>query len=363
LKYVSQLFAWGSDNIDLWRRYPEMPAKLPIHATGNPRGDMLRPEMYPFYAKEAEKIRDRHGDFILINTNFNHVNAFYPAQNLFRPATNGQKKPSFGKAARGMSMAFAKTLHRHKLELFGYFKELIPALEQTFPDINIVVRPHPTENPDAYQRVAADHERVQVTNDGNVIPWLMATRALVHNGCTTGVEAFAMGIPAISYRPSVNSTIDEGFYHLAHQLSHQCFDLETLQGQLREILDGRLGAATGTERRFLLQQHMTAQDGPLACERIVDALENFVRSGVNMKKPPPLSLAAGHFLSRGRRMVKWTKQYLPGSHAPPGFHRHRFPGITLTDLNERLNRLQQLLGDETKLKVEQMHDQVFRISV
>jgi hypothetical protein len=321
---------------------------------------MLRPELRPFYEKEAKELRNRYGDFILINTNFNHVNAFYPAQNLFRPAVNGQKKPPFGKAARGMSVEFAERLHQHKLALFGYFKELIPALERAFPGIDIVVRPHPTENPALYQRIAAGCERVQVTNEGNVVPWLMATRALVHNGCTTGVEAFAMGIPAISYRPSRDRVIDEGFYHLAHKLSHQCFDLEALKQQLRDILDGRLGAATGSERRFLLKQYMAAQDGPLACERIVDALEGF--SG-EMVKPPSSSLAAGHLLSRGRRVVKWAKQYLPGSHAPPRFHRHRFPGITVTDLRERLNRLQQLLGDETKLKVEKIHDQVFRISV
>ena len=85
MEHVSHLFAWGEDNAELWRQYPYLPAGIPIHITGNPRVDLLRPDMQGYYKAEADQIRETYGDFILINTNFNHVNAFYPAQNLFQP--------------------------------------------------------------------------------------------------------------------------------------------------------------------------------------------------------------------------------------------------------------------------------------
>jgi len=88
IRYVSHLFAWGEDNADLWRQYPHLPREMPIHVTGNPRCDMLRAEMRPFYEPEVEKIRHAYGDFILVNTNFNHVTAYFPAQNLFKPVKN-----------------------------------------------------------------------------------------------------------------------------------------------------------------------------------------------------------------------------------------------------------------------------------
>ncbi len=103
IQYISHLFAWGEDNAELWRRYPALPEEVPIHVTGNPRSDMLRPELLPFYDRQAEKLRQTHGNFILVNTNFNHVNAFFPAQNLFQPLKKPGENPQFGKAAVGMS--------------------------------------------------------------------------------------------------------------------------------------------------------------------------------------------------------------------------------------------------------------------
>ncbi len=234
MKYLSHLFAWGEDNAELWRQYPEFPAGLPIHVTGNPRNDMLRPEMRAFYENEVKEIRNVYGEFILINTNFNHVNSFSPVQNLFQPVKNPGEEPIFGKAARGMTREYAEGFRDHKTAIFEDFQRLIPDLEKEFPSYTIVVRPHPTESQDIYNRIAAQCERVRVTNEGNVVPWLMATRALIHNGCTTGVEAFVMGVPAISYRATVNDFYDHGFYRLPNLLSHQCFDFEELSITLRK---------------------------------------------------------------------------------------------------------------------------------
>ncbi|HED18596.1 MAG TPA: hypothetical protein ENI74_03730 [Gammaproteobacteria bacterium] len=362
LQYVSHLFAWGEDNANLWRQYPLMPDEKPIHITGNPRGDLLRAEMCTFYKDDADQLRKEYGKYILVNTNFNHVNAFYPGQNLFRPIAKRGQKEKFGKAAKGMSPEFARALRDHKQSLFDSFKELIPVLDAAFPAYNIVVRPHPTENQEIYHNIAASCQRVRVTNEGNVVPWLMAAQALVHNGCTTAVEAYSMGVPAISYRPSINEDIDQGFYRLPNQLSYQCFSGLELRSTLSKILSGWLGAAAGEDRKALFDRYIVAQDGPLACERMVDVLEKISAGRTELPKPALFTHLAGRTLANGRHLIKRIRRDLPGSHAPPEFHRHRYPGITLEELRERMSLFQRTLGDTTELKAEQIHDQIFRIS-
>jgi len=362
LRYVSHLFAWGEDNAALWRDYPLMRASLPIHVTGNPRADLLRPDLRAFYRDDAGAIRREHGTFILVNTNFNHVNACHTAQNLFRPSRRPGGKAVFGKAGRGMSLEFATALREHKQTLFEEFCAMIPRLERDFPDCTIVVRPHPTESPAAYRELAARGRRVRVIGEGNVVAWLLAARALVHNGCTTGAEAYAMGVPAISYRPRVDAAIDEGFYRLPNALSHQCFSYPELRETLTRALDGALGVPGGEARRALIDRHLAAREGALACERMVDVLEAISGDRRELPAPPGLRRATGRCLAHGRHLGKWFKSRLPGSHAPPQFHRHRYPGISLTELRGRLSRLQQVLGDGTALEVEPVHGRIFRIS-
>jgi hypothetical protein len=332
---------------------------MPIHVTGNPRCDMLRPEMRPFYEPEVEKIRQTYGNFILVNTNFNHVNAFFPAQNLFRPVKRAGKAPQFGKAAIGMSREYAEGLRDHKLAVFKTFKQLIPTLDKTFSDHTIVVRPHPTENQQVYQDIAGDCQRVKVTNDGNVVPWLMATDVVIHNGCTTGVEAYMMGVPAVSYRAAIDETYDMGFYRLPNLISHQCFDVDHLLETLTKIIKGELSTANGDERRALANQYLAAQDGPLACERIADVLVKKMERRPVLPKPPLSDRLLGKGLAAWRRLAKYVRQHLPGKQAPPAFHRHRYPGISLQELMNRVSKIQQVLGDTRSIKAEKISDQIF----
>ena len=361
IRYNSHLFAWGEDNAELWRQYPHFPSEIPIHVTGNPRSDMLRPELRAFYETEAAQLQNKYGKYILINTNFNHVNAFFPAQNLFRPVKMPGEQPQFGKAAVGMSREYAEGLHSHKLNIFNAFKALIPILDREFSEHTLIVRPHPTENPQAYLDIAGQCRRVQVTNEGNVVPWLMSTEVVIHNGCTTGVEAYTMGVPAISYRPKIEDAYDMGFYRLPNLISHQCFDMQQLLETLAGILKGELGAANGAERRALVNRYLAAQDGPLACERIVDVLVKIVENRPHLPTPPLLSRASGRSLAYWRRALKSIKKNFDGKQAPPEFHRHRYPGISLQELIDRISKIQRVIGDTTKIGARQISGQIFEM--
>ncbi len=361
IKFVSHLFAWGEDNADLWRQYPHLPQETPIHVTGNPRSDLLRPELRAFYNDECQAIRDRYGDFILVNTNFNHVNAFGPDLNLFKTSGKPGEEPKFGRAARGMSLDYAEGLRDHKTAVFNDFKGLIPLLEKAFPEHTIVVRPHPTEKHDEYQKLAAGCQRVVVTNDGNVVPWLMAAQALIHNGCTTGVEAYVVGVPAISYRATVNETYDNGFYRLPNRISYQCFSFEELQATLAQILNGALGSADGDERQALIDRYLAAQDGPLACEQIVEQLVNISHQ---MQQTPPPSMMAGlqkQIIAGALYLARWIQPKLPGSHNRPEFQRHRYPAVAVEDVMRRIRRFQELLHDDLPLSIEPLSDVIFKV--
>jgi surface carbohydrate biosynthesis protein len=362
MAHVSHFFAWGEDNAELWRRYPHMPKDAVIDITGNPRNDLLRPELHSYYDTEVEKIKKAYGDFILVNTNFNHINSFTPVQNLFQAVEKPGDAPKFGRAAKGMTRAYAEGLRDHKQAIFEDFQHMIPELDKAFPDYDIVVRPHPTESQEIYHDIAARCKRVKVTNEGNVVPWLLATRALIHNSCTTGVEAYVMRVPALTYRASVNETYDYGFYRLPNLISHACLNIEELKATLKKVLNGELGPADGDERKQLIEHYLAAQEGPLACERMVDVIEDIVKGRAKLPKPGMVARISGRSLWAVRTLIKRYKDSRPGSHNRPEFQRHRYPELSLEDMQARVSQFQKILNYRPALKVEKICAKFFRIS-
>jgi hypothetical protein len=234
-------------------------------------------------------------------------------------------------------------------------------LEEAFPACNFVVRPHPSENQQVYHDIAGQCERVAVTNEGNVVPWLMAAKALIHNGCTTGVEAFAVDTPALSYRASVNERLDEAFHHLANQLSHQCFEFKTLRETLHKILSANFEADDIDQRKALMNRYLAAQNGPLACERIVDIFEEMTHNFDITSPGLKYRLQSWYWATR-RRFKKRIRGYRTNfSHNRPDYLRHRYPEISLEDLRSRLNHFQLVLDDRTELRIDQIFNQFYRI--
>jgi surface carbohydrate biosynthesis protein len=354
---LHHLLAWGEADAELFRKYPHYPG-TPIHVTGNPRGDLLRPELRPFYAADAERCRAKHGDFVLINTNFAHVNAYYPVLNLLVPSPGGGPS-KIGRAGIGMTRAYVEGRAAHKQRVFEAFQELIAFLHDRFPQLTVVVRPHPIENPAVYHALAERHARVVVEKDGgNPIPWLLSTRALVHCSCTTGVESWIAGTPTLAYRPDPSESYEEP---LANALSHSCFDLEQVASTLDRVLAGELGRLEGEEQRRLVARHLEGLSGPFASDRILDVLERIVAEGGDVPTPSRRQRVEGRARGLWRRFDKEMKARRPDSKNRPEFQRYRYPGLEPDAVRERIDRFQEILGDPRPIRVTRMADHVYRL--
>ena len=351
LPLVSMLLAWGDDNVELWRKYPDYRG-TPIHAVGNPRVDLLRPELAGFFEEDVRRIRERFGHFVLINSNFGMVNAFLGTFNVFRNSAEP------GTAARGMSLEFARGYAAHKSALFRAFQAALPDLAAAHPGFAFVVRPHPVERREPWLDAASALPNVHVVHEGNVVSWLRAASGLIHNGCTTAVEAAVVGTPAITYRPVRTAAYD---LELPNGLGHEAATPEELCAIAGEVLRGELGCVSGAGPRRL-DEYLTARDGALAADRIVEVLarREAVRNG--LPRPPPRDQLRGWFDATRRRFVKQViKARIPGHRNNPAFQRHRFEGVSVEELRARIARLGHALGRFGGVEVEPIAEHIFRV--
>jgi surface carbohydrate biosynthesis protein len=350
LRNVQILLAWGNDDARAFRAFEGYPG-CPIHVTGNPRIDLMRAALRPSFDPEVQEIRARYGDFVLVNTNFSGLNHFHDGLS--------ELKWNLEPEDEVVADPFMAGRAAFRNEILGHFKQLVPALSRLLPDHTVVVRPHPSENHQLWRDVAQGLDNVEVVNEGNVHPWVIASKALIHNGCTTAVEAAILGTPAVAFQPVTDDTYD---MILPNSLSHHACDLTDVEKTVRAIVDGALGVRDDPEVAEILAEHVAALDGPLAADRMIDVL---VDAGYLARLPARQSWIRrleGRMHLALRTAVKRRNRHRPGHRNNVEFHRHRFPGVSADELREKIERFAQRLGRFEDVRVEQIDDYLFTLS-
>ena len=344
------LYAWGKSNADVWKRFHGYRG-TPILEIGNPRIDLLRPEMSAYLAGDAERIGEKFGDFILMSTNFSMVNHFIAEHVRFKTADNID--PS-------RASELKSGLTAHKAVIFEAFRSIIPALAEAISPVRLVIRPHPSENPQAWVQAAAGIANVHVVHEGPIGPWLMAAKGLIQNGCTSAVEAAVVGTPALAYRPQVS----DGFeVELSNRMSIDCRTADELIAAARNIAQSarQPGSKLDREQFAYLKHHIASVDGPLSCERLLGSLDEhagrlgFKEGARGLQR---LRARADHFRryklrNAMKKIYSWRKD--------GGYSAHKFPGMTEDMIEAGISRFRAIIPGLPPLRFRKLAEHVFAI--
>ncbi|OBT09107.1 hypothetical protein A9267_08835 [Shewanella sp. UCD-FRSSP16_17] len=192
------LATWGNWQRDFNLSYEEVEAK--VITTGHSRFDLYRDKYASYFSDEVDKLRSDLGDFILINTSFSYSNngeggVKFIFKNTLSYDSNcyADREYRFGRWSNQMLSMTSIVYLVHKLSL-------------EFPEKKIVIRPHPSESTEYYKDIFQNISNVIVTYDGPVTPWILACDLLIHNGCTTAIEASLANKYVINFQPSSSSS-------------------------------------------------------------------------------------------------------------------------------------------------------------
>jgi surface carbohydrate biosynthesis protein len=321
-RLLDRYFAWGqqqaNDMVETMGCPPETMA-----VTGHPRVDLLREDRRGLFSARADEIRARYGSFILINTKFPQSNNA-GGVDIERQLTKWRGK---GKVRSAESEADERRRFAFQAAVFPRFMELVESLSRRFPATRIVIRPHPSENHQPWHDRAADLPNVAVVFEGGVVEWLLAADVCVHNNCTTAVESYVLGKPAVAYRPIRD---EQAEYFLPNALSIPASTLDEVSALVEQALDGRpVEAGTDrAERAVIASRYMANLEGPTACDRILDDLD---RIDVPVASLPD---------TRGVRIQRWLgalRGWNESDRRRRAAKRERFPPIVPGELEARLH--------------------------
>mgnify|MGYP001210228414 CR=1 FL=1 len=222
IKQASAVFAWGTEDYKALKKFfPKYSNK--IHKTGSPRVDLWRPNFFTYWKRNFKKINK---PFLLIPSNFAaglSMMSFYERIEMRRKRGYFERQPEY-----------LQTLiqwESEQFKLISHFIEAIKYLAHKNQNFDIIVRPHPGENINTWKALLDKIPNVHVIRDDGASMWIINAFAILHNGCTTAIEASFFQKPIISYIPF------EAYHSkkLANDLGKKVYSLKELKKQIDNI--------------------------------------------------------------------------------------------------------------------------------
>lgn len=196
---LEYFLCWGEEDKEIVKS--TFKKSIQAISVGNLRFDLLNVDLRKIFLKKVDDLKSNNGEFVLINGKFGTVNH-----------TNGLDFYLNDLKLRGwMDSPFKKNFQLQRIDfqkiIFEKMVELSIALAKSGQ--NVVVRPHPSENLEVWKNKTKNYSKnIKIIRSGNIIPWLMAAKLVIHNGCTTAIEGSLLDKTIISYRPYKNPNIE-----------------------------------------------------------------------------------------------------------------------------------------------------------
>lgn len=182
-------FAWGrADFRYLDSRFGDSGRRSNIVDTGAVKTILWGPLGYDYFAEEIGSIRRRYGRFVIFITNFAVGNSYLPASDLI----------SLGRKNAGNIDELYRERYEREKRLVRFTLDAASAIvEQT--GLNVVIRPHPTEDVAFWERETRFSRGIAVEAEGDLSPWILASAGVLHNSCTSGIQSAASDVPVIAF--------------------------------------------------------------------------------------------------------------------------------------------------------------------
>lgn len=332
LKLINLFFAWGQKEANIIsNKYPQIANKIKI--VGNPRIDILKRKYFDFYEKERNFIKKKYGKFILVNSNF--------------PAVTTNTLSGQIEELKGLSNTFDENFWKNSFEyrskLFKLFVEGIKELAKS-TSLNIVIRPHPSEAPNYWIDEFKDYDNVKIVYKFSVNPWIIESEVVIHNGCTTGIEAFLMKKPVIAYRPIYSDQYDQ---ELPNSISKEINTKVELIKWVKIFLENKNKFDVIYDEKIkLLKKHISLING-LSSLKILNLFNSLNANSYSFEISSLKKFILGIYVSIRKFILNIDRSFL---HFNKNI-KQKFPGIDKKELENDARNIKEILNFQKDVNI------------
>ena len=350
LEQSAAVFSWGSEDYEGLKKIYNKHSGI-IHITGSARADLWKSKFYKYWGA-PKKIPKK--PYLLVSSNMfslTKMTPFYKNFKYLKQAGYFERDPDlFFNQFRYASEDSRKT---------GAFVEAIMHLANNSNGFDIVLRPHPVENIEAWKIFLEDIPNVHVIQDDSITPWVNNAFAVMHNSCTSAIEATISGKPVITYIPFHQEFSSR---EIPNKLGHQIETLEELSKTVNNLFDDiRINSQIEIKKiPDLISKRIYFDKDELAAEKIVKIWESLDNKKLSktinwikfywLLKISDFKIAAGRF-----------KRKLFPSKFGPYKKIYKFPILKKDDIDDRLNKMCQILEINEKIRCDLLSNRTILI--
>lgn len=314
-----------------------------VRKAANPRWDLLRRDLRTIFAEEAAELKRRHGDFILLNSNLGFTNSHKGnIDGIIQSLVDQGKVDPNNHAFMAELREFGRMEGGNRAALL----DLLPALAQAFPRYKIIVRPHPSENVEAWQEWTQGIPNLSVIREGSATAWIMASQVLIHTNCSTGTEAIALDRPAVCLVPTDSPANRRYLANLVNPV------VRTTR-EAMEAVTSFLSQPARCYTREMIERYrdsLSYDDRMTGAEQIISGMEE-------------ISVSRGGWSASGAGASTWRPAIGYRWHqADKNVRGTLFPELDLGAVERRLKQFGEILRLETPLNIEGCGTKVALIS-
>jgi surface carbohydrate biosynthesis protein len=246
-------FFWGSRLRNAFADRSGLPEDRLI-VSGCPRFDYASPRW-------RRALTHPRRDFVLMNASYPLVNPLFVSDAASERAAA---------VSAGWDADYITQLTRDVAQAFEEFKAVTARLAADLPKLTFLVRPHPFENHQTYQREFAGLSNVVVDGAGSVLNVIANSSCLVHLNCSTAVEAVMLDRLPISLE-YLNTPRMLGHAPLPSRISQHARSYEELKEMVSRPQEYATHFPFAERHREFIHPWFHENDGG-AAERVVEAL-------------------------------------------------------------------------------------------
>lgn len=306
-------------------RFPA--ARERIVMTGNPRADLLRDPKFRPHDPWVDQYRADSGPFTLINTNFTTINPkLGDTYSYYQTCLRVGVLDDPGMSPYQRFMTWCEWERKNLRAMTALIHRLITGGD----DRRVVIRPHPSENAEIWIDRLGKLPGVDVRLEGDHLAWIDRADVLVHSGCSTGLEAYLLGRPAISLTPGDEVWKTPALSNVVNPVAATVDEAEALL---------RAPGPRADETDGALDDYLLDTPGPSAAERIANHLSTLSERASD--RPTPAG-SVDSAAPASQRMV--DKAF-----------------ITLDEARRRLRLVEAATGTDEQASIMEVAPAVFQI--